>query len=145
MLHTIRTSKPNRCFNYLQQSQFVWPTNVRVLVPAAVRILNATEAAVVATIAHGQIDLLDAMVRGNIQWLAVLADLHHLDRLVYGHLEDVQQLRERLVVTIVLDDLVNATEIRADIEYGVLLVEQVDFNSERFKLWVIWPEKNTTY
>lgn len=117
--------------NYLNDAGRVRLADVRVLVPAAVRILDAAEAAVVAPRAHGQIDLLDAMVGGHVQRFAQLANLHHLDRLVGGHLEDVQQLGERLIVAIVLDDFVDAAEIRADVVDGVLLVEDVDFDSVR--------------
>lgn len=117
--------------NYLKGAQRVRLADVGVLVPAAVRILDAAEAAVVAPAAHGQIDLLDAMVGGHVQRFAQLANLHHLDRLVGGHLEDVQQLAERLIVAIVLHDFVDAAEIRANVVDGVLLVEQLDFDSVR--------------
>lgn len=116
--------------NYLKRAERVRLADVRVLVPAAVRVLDAAEAAVVAPVAHGQIDLLDAMVGGDVQRFAQLANLHHLDRLVGGDLKDVQQLAERLVVAVVLDDLVDAAEIRADVVDGVLLVEQLDFDSD---------------
>lgn len=52
-----------------------------------------------------------------------------MDGLVGGHLEDVEQLAERLIVAVVLDDLVDAAQVRADVVDRVLLVEQLDFDS----------------
>lgn len=54
----------------LQQSQLVRFARVGVLVPATVRILNAPVATVVPPVTHGQIDLLDAIIRGHVQRLA---------------------------------------------------------------------------
>lgn len=53
--------------NYLKRAERVRLADIGVLVPAAVRVLHAAEAAVVAPIAHGQIDLLDAVVGGHVQ------------------------------------------------------------------------------
>lgn len=78
---------------YLQQIQFIWATCVRLLVPAAVGITHTTEAIVITSIAHRQIDLLDAMICGNIERFTCLTDAHHLYRFVRCHIEDVKQFR----------------------------------------------------
>lgn len=69
------------------------------------------------------------MVGGHVEGFAELADFHHLNGLVCGHFEYVEQLGERFVVAVVLDDLVDSAEIRSDVENGVFLVEQIDFDS----------------
>lgn len=75
---------------YLKQTQFVRPANVGVLVPATIRIFHTTEATVVPSIAHRQIDLFDTIVRGHIQWFSRLTYFHYLNRFIRCDLEYVQ-------------------------------------------------------
>lgn len=119
--------------SHLQQIQLVGPARVGVLVPTAVRITDAAEAVVVTAIAHGQIDLLDAMIGANVEALTCLADFHHLDGLIGRNLEDIQQLGQRLAVAIILNNFVDATQIGAHVVNNILLIEDVNANSARIK------------
>lgn len=57
----------------LQQTQLVGTTRIHLLVPAAIGIGHTTEAAVIASGTHGQIDLLDLMICGQVQGGGLLA------------------------------------------------------------------------
>lgn len=82
----------NQIKSYLKQSQLVRFARAGVLIPSAVRILDAPVATIVPSVAHGQVDLLDTVIGGHVQRLPRLANLHHLDRLVLSNFEDIQQL-----------------------------------------------------
>lgn len=124
---------------HLQQIQFIWAAGIRLLVPAAIGITHTTEAIVITSIAHRQIDLLDAMICGNIERFTCLTETHHLYRFFWCHIEDVKQFRQRFTVTIVLYDFIDTSQIGAHIVDGILLVEYVNANSveEREKEFII--------
>lgn len=115
--------------SYLKQSQLVRFTRAGILIPSAVRILDAPVATVVPSVAHGQVDLLDPVIGGHVQRLPRLANLHHLDRLVLSNFEDIQQLGLGLPVRQVVHDFVDPPGIGSDVINRVLLIEDVDFYS----------------
>lgn len=69
---------------------FVGFTHVRVLIPSAVRIVDASQAIVVSPSAHYKIDLLYPMIRRDVESLVLLRDLHRLYRFARRDVENVE-------------------------------------------------------
>lgn len=97
----------------LQQTQLVGTAGIDVLVPAAVGIRDAAEAAVVSAGAHGNVDLLHLVIGGHVQGSCLMAEGH----LPYGFavrrgLEYVHQVRVPLAIVHKLHYLVDVARRR---------------------------------
>lgn len=84
---------------------FIGFTRVRVLIPSAVRIVDASQTVVVSPSAHYQIDLLYPMIRRHVESLMLLGDLHRLYRFAWRDIENIQQ--DRLGFAVIVDPLYN--------------------------------------
>lgn len=90
--------------------RFVGFARVCILIPSAVWIVDASQAIVVSSRAHYQIDLLYPMIRRYVKSLMLLRNFHGLYRFAWRDIENVQQ--DRLGFTVIVDPLyhlVNAT------------------------------------
>lgn len=112
---------------YLQQPQLIWSTNICVLIPTAVRIFNATETAIVAAIAHGQIDLLDTIIGTNVQGFVRLTNFHYLDRLIGCYFKDVKKFWIWFTIPIELYDFIDSTQIGSHVKHRVFLIQKIYF------------------
>lgn len=83
---------------------------IRILIPSAVRVVDASQTVVVSPSAHYQIDLLYPMIRRHVESLMLLRDFHRLYRLAGRDVENIQQDRLGFAVAVnPLHNLVNAT------------------------------------
>lgn len=78
--HTGITDARRLVGHILQQTQLIGSAGIHLLIPATIGIGHAAEAAVVASGAHGQIDLLHLMIGGQVQRGSLLAQC----QLAYG-------------------------------------------------------------
>ena len=104
-------------------SKLVRFADASVLVPSTVRILHTSKAVIVSFITHGQINLLDPVVRRDVQGFPLLTNLHHLNGFILSDLKDIQQFRLGLAVPHKLHDFVDSAGICANVEHCVLLIQ----------------------
>jgi hypothetical protein len=107
--------------NVLQQPWRVWLAHVGILVPSAVRIVDASQAVVVSSVAHHQVHLFYSEVRRDEQSFVLFGNLHHLDRLSGSDVEHVEQDRRSAVaVSLPLDYLVDSSFVGSGVVDGVV-------------------------
>lgn len=109
----------------LQQTRLVGSAPIRVFVPSAVGIANASQTVVVATGADHQVDLLDATIRGDVEGVVFRGNLHGLDVFAGSSVEDVEQTG----AVFPLDDFVHPAVGRSGVIDRVFGTEDVHYES----------------